>query len=105
MTAKTKRVITAISFIVILSVVLLLSVAYIQYRDFKKTFLSKLSAQATSFIGQEVSVDDLSFSPAGAIALHNIIVHNPEGFTAGKLLTIEKLSLKMHYREILKKKL
>jgi len=105
MTAKTKRVITAISFIVILSVVLLLSVAYIQYRDFKKAFISKLSAQATSFIGQEVSVDDLSFSPAGAIALQNIIVHNPEGFTAGKLLTIEKLSLKMHYREILKKKL
>jgi hypothetical protein len=105
MTAKTKRVITAISFIVILSVALLLSVAYIQYRDFKKAFISKLSAQATSFIGQEVSVDDLSFSPAGAIALQNIIVHNPEGFTAGKLLTIEKLSLKMHYREILKKKL
>ena len=105
MTAKTKRVLTAISFIVILSVALLLSVAYIQYRDFKKAFISKLSAQATSFIGQEVSVDDLSFSPAGAIALQNIIVHNPEGFTAGKLLTIEKLSLKMHYREILKKKL
>src|SRR4030042_3668603 len=105
MTSKTKRVITVISLILLLIVVLLLSVAYIQYRDFKKAFVVKLSTQATSFIGQEVVVGDLSFSPAGEINLHNITVHNPEGFTAGKLLTIKKLSLKMRYREILKKKL
>ena len=105
MTSKTKRVLTVISLILILSVVLLLSVAYIQYRDFKKAFVAKLSTQATSFIGQEVVVGDLSFSPAGGINLHNIAVHNPEGFTVGKLLTIKKLSLKMRYKELLKKKL
>src|SRR4030042_5404066 len=105
MTSKTKRVITVISLILLLIVVLLLSVAYIQYRDFKKAFVVKLSTQATSFIGQEVLVGDLSFSPAGEINLHDITVHNPEGFTAGKLLTIKKLSLKMRYREILKKNL
>jgi hypothetical protein len=105
MTSKTKRVITVISLILLLSVVLLLSVAYIQYRDLKRAFVVKLSTQATSFIGQEVVVGDLSFSPAGEINLHDITVHNPEGFTAGKLLTIKKLSLKMRYREILKKKL
>ena len=105
MTSKTKKVITVISLILLLSVVLLLSVAYIQYRDLKRAFVVKLSTQATSFIGQEVVVGDLSFSPAGEINLHDITVHNPEGFTAGKLLTIKKLSLKMRYREILKKNL
>ena len=105
MTSKTKRVITVISLILILSVVLLLSVAYIQYRDFKRAFVAKLSIQATSFMGQDVAVGDFSFSPTGEINLHNIIVHNPEGFTAGKLLTIKKLSLKMRYREMLKKNL
>ncbi|MCJ7483966.1 MAG: AsmA family protein [Thermodesulfovibrionales bacterium] len=105
MTSKTKRVIIVISLILFLSVVLLLSIAYIRYRDFKKAFVVNLSTQATSFIGQEVAVGELSFSPAGEINLHNITVYNPEGFTAGKLLTIKKLSLKMRYREIVKKKL
>ena len=105
MTLKTKRVIIVISLILFLSVVLLLSIAYIRYRDFKKAFVVNLSTQATSFIGQEVAVGELSFSPAGEINLHNITVYNPEGFTAGKLLTIKKLSLKMRYREIVKKKL
>jgi len=105
MTSKTKRVIIIISLILSLSVVLLLSVAYIQYRDFKKAFVAKLSAQATTFIGQEVVVGDLSFSPAGDIILRNITVHNPEDFTEGKLLSIKKLSLKTRYKELLKKHL
>ena len=62
MTLKTKRVITVTSLILIISFVLLLSVAYIQYRDFKKAFVVKLSTQATSFIGQEVVVGDLSLA-------------------------------------------
>ena len=105
MTSKTKRVITIISVVLILSGIFLISLSYIYYRDSKKTFVRNLSAQATAFVGQEVTVGDLSFSPAGEINLHNITVHNPENFTAGKLLTIKKLSLKVRYREIVKKKL
>jgi hypothetical protein len=82
--------------------VILLSIFSIRYRDFEKAFLANLSLQATSFIGQEVTIGDLSFSPAGEIILHNIIVQNPEGFSPGRLLYIEQLSLKVRYKEFLK---
>jgi hypothetical protein len=105
MPAKTKKIIRIISLVLILTLILLISIAYIQYRDIKRAFVAKLSSEVTAFIGQDVAVGDISFSPSGEINLHTITVQNPEGFTAGKLLTIKKLSLKMRYKELLKKNL
>lgn len=105
MTTKTKRVIIVIFSIALISFVLLLTLAYIRHRDLKNALVAQLSAQATSFIGQEVTAEDLSISPAGAIEIHNIRVHNPSGFEPGKLLVIKKLSLKANYKDILRKRL
>jgi hypothetical protein len=105
MPSKTKKVIRIILIGLLLGVLLLITVAYLQYRDFKKVIVARLASQTTSFIGQEVSVGDLSFSTAGEIILHSIIVHNPEGFAPGNLLTIKKLSLRVRYKELFKRRL
>jgi hypothetical protein len=105
MPSKTKKVIRIISIGLLLGFFLLIAIAYLQYRDFKKVIVARLTSQTTSFIGQEVSVGDLSFSPAGGITIHNIIVHNPEGFAPGNLLTIKKLSLEVRYKELFKRHL
>ncbi len=97
-----KRIIIVLSSLLIMSFVLLLSVVYIQYRDLKKVLVARLSAQVTSFIGQEVAIGDISIGPAGLIHLHSIAVRNPEGFAEGNLLKIQRLSMNLRYRELLK---
>ncbi len=100
MISKRLRIFRIISLFFVLSLFLLISIAYIQFRDLKKAVTAQIASRATSFIGQKVSVGDLSFGPAGEINLHAIAVHNPEGFAEGKLLTIKKLSMKPRYREL-----
>jgi hypothetical protein len=45
---------------VLLSVVFLLSFGYLQYRELRKTVAIKISAKATTFLGQEVAIKDVS---------------------------------------------
>jgi hypothetical protein len=95
-----KRVIKIAALIVLLSLVLLLSFGYLQYRELRKTLAIKISAKATVFIGQEVEIEDVSISPTAGINLYNIRIKNPEGFTPGDLLNIKRIFLGMNYARL-----
>ena len=95
-----KRVLKIAAFIVLLCLVLLLSFGYLQYREPRKTLAVKISDKATSFLGQEVEVQDVSFSPSAGINLYNIKIKNPEGFTPGDLLNIKRIFLGMNYTRL-----
>ena len=92
-----KRIIKIAALIVLLCLVFLLSLGYVQYRELKKTFAIRISAKATSFIGQDVEIEDVSVSPTAGINLYNIRIKNPEGFGSGDLLTIKRIFLGMNY--------
>lgn len=95
-----KRILKLISVIVAAFLIFSIVLSYIYYLDLKKTLVAKISDKSTSFIGQKVEIGDLSFSPSAGINLYNITVKNPEGFTSGELLKIEKVFLKMKYSEL-----
>lgn len=102
MAGKIVRIVISLVIVVFLS---LAFVAYLQYREIKEALVAHLAARATEFIGQRVSIGDLSIGPGGTIALYDITVHNPENFPPGHILTIRKLSLGPRYRALLKKTL
>ena len=97
-----KRVIKIAALIVLLCLVLLLSFGYLQYRELRKTLAIKISARATSFIGQEVAIEDVSISPTAGINLYNIRLKNPGGFAQGDLLTVKRIFLGMNYARLAK---
>jgi len=90
-----------IAFVIFIALITIsVSLAYIYYLDLKKTLVNKISAKATESIGQQVNIEDLSFSPSAGIDLYNIIIKNPEGFEAGQLLRIKRLHLNVQFREL-----
>ena len=105
MALKRKRIlkISCCIFIVLLSLSLL--IAYLRYLDLKKAFLAKVSQEATSFIGQEVQIEDLSFGPSLSLNLYGITINNPDGFPAGQLLRIKKIQLEIRFKELLRRNL
>jgi hypothetical protein len=84
-------VLFAIFFVVIL---------YLGFLDWKKTLITKISSESTRFIGQDVSVGDLSLSLFKGVTLEDINIKNPQGFDSGNLLRIKKLYLKTRYRDL-----
>ena len=72
MRPRLKKIAKIAALIVLLCLVLLLSFGYLQYRELRKTLAVKISAKATSFIGQEVAIEDVSISPTAGINLYNI---------------------------------
>ena len=72
--------------------ILFLLVAYLHYLDLKKTLLIKISDQATSVIGQNVHIENLSIGPSATINLYNITISNPKDFDPGQLLQIRRAS-------------
>ena len=59
--------------------------AYIYYLDLKKTFIEKVSAKATSVIGQRVVIGDISFIPASGIHLKDIQIQKTVSLTTRQL--------------------
>ena len=105
MTSGRRKICKIISFIpaaVFISVVLC---SYLFYLDLKKIFISRLSVKASSFIGQQVDIGDITFSPLAGIQLRDVQIGNPEGFQPGQLLKINRISLDMNYRELFDGKL
>ena len=90
--------------ILIGSLILLLSAFYLRYLDLKRAFMEKISEKATSALGQRVQIEDLSFSPWGAIDLYGISIGNPQGFPPGQLLRIKRLHLDLRISELIKKR-
>lgn len=103
MSLKVKRLIKIIFLVLLVLTICFVVFAYLKYQDFKKALISKMSDGATSFIGQKVEINDISFSAAG-INVYDISVKNPEEFISGKLLKIKKLHLNMKYKEFLSRK-
>ncbi|MDQ7788080.1 MAG: AsmA family protein [Thermodesulfovibrionales bacterium] len=100
MASTVKKAIKIASVILICCLILLLSLAYIHYRDLKKTLAITLSEKASAFVGQKVEIEDLSISPTSGINLYNIRIKNPKGFAPGDLLTINKVFLKLKYNRL-----
>ena len=95
---KTCRITITILLLLIISSVIL---AYSYYLDLKKILVLKISDKATALIGQRVDIGDISFSTTAGINLYDIVISNPEGFEAGKLLKIKQVSMNMKFNELL----
>jgi len=91
--------VTAAALLVLILSSFFLAVTY--YSELKKSFLGALSKKATAFAGQEVNIGDISFIPPGRIVLKNITIKNPDGFTPGELLKLNKLILDISLKELL----
>ncbi len=100
MTLNTKRILKISSIVFVSLFILLITCSYIYYLDLKRTLVAKISARSTAFIGQKVEIGDMSFSPSAGMNLYHIAIKNPDGFTQGGLLKIEKIFLKMNYSEL-----
>ena len=101
MTLQRKRILKTAALIVLSFVMLLVTLSYIYYLDLKKIFITKVSEEASSFIGQEVEIGDFSFSPTAGINVYDIRVLNPQGFGPRPLLAIKRLYLKFNFRALL----
>jgi hypothetical protein len=105
MISDRKKTCKTITFILVTVLILSSLFAYIYYRDLKKTFIARLSGKASSLIGQQINIGDISFSLLSGINLHDIQIQNPEGSVPGELLKIKKVSINMNYRELRDRKL
>ncbi len=105
MTSDRKKICKAISFILVAVLVFSSFFAYLFYLDLKKTFIARLSGKASSLVGQQINIGDISFRLSSGINLHDIQIQNPEGFDPGQLLKIKRISLNMNYRELFDGKL
>lgn len=100
-----KKTCKVITFIFAMALIFSLFFAYVHYLDLKKTFIARLSGKASSLVGQQINIGDISFSLLSGISVHDIQIQNPEGFVPGQLLKINRVSLNMNYRELFDGKL
>lgn len=103
MTHKVKK--TCLAIPAVLLIIFLVSALSAGYLHFKQILLAKVSGRITSTIGQKVEIEDAAFSLATGLYVHNIIIRNPEGFGAGRLLKIKRLRISMQWGELLKGRL
>lgn len=96
-----KRIVKIISAAVGLFIVFFIALIYLGFLDWKETLVTKISSEATRFIGQDVVIEGLTLSLFKGLTLKDISVRNPKGFGSGNLLHIEKLYLKARYRDLL----
>ncbi len=101
MTAVRRRTCKIISLVLAVATILTFLGAYLFYLDLKKTFLSRVSEKAGTLIGQRVVINDISFTPLSSIGLEGIEIRNPEGFMAGRLLQIKRITIGFDYKELL----
>ncbi len=85
--------------------VFLMLLAYLRYIDWKNALVAQMADRATSVIGQQVLIGDLSIRPSGVIGLYDISIKNPEGFGPGKLLQLKRLYLSPELSYLLKGRL
>ena len=88
--------------ILIVSLIVFFLFAYLRFLDFKKALILKASDKATSIIGQEVHIADVSISSLATINFYDITIKNPESFSPGQLLRIRRLRLDMRLGQLLK---
>lgn len=105
MTSDRKKICKVISFILVAVLVFSSLFAYLFYLDLKKTFIARLSGKASSLVGQQINIGDISFSLSSGINIYDIQIQNPQRFVPGQLLKIKKISLNMNYRELFEGKL
>jgi len=90
------------SWILIVALILVSLFAYWRYRDLKKIFILKASEKATSIIGQEVRVADVTIGIPTALNFYDISIKNPETFSPGQLLRIKRIHIDMRLGKLLK---
>ena len=100
MTTDRKKICKVLSFFLVAVLAFSLFFAYLFYLDLKKTFTARLSGKASSLVGQQIHIGDISFSLSSGINMYDIQIQNPQGFPPGQLLKIKKIALNMHYREL-----
>jgi hypothetical protein len=93
------RVVGTVLLVVVISAALL---SYLFYQDLRKELAERLSAKVSAVIGQTVDIGDISFGPSAGIALENLRVINPEGFSPGNLLSVKRISVDADLRAIWK---
>jgi uncharacterized protein involved in outer membrane biogenesis len=98
-----KTVLRISSLILIVLFLLFVTIAYLRYRDLKKTFVAKVSEKVTSLMGQGGQIDDLSFGPFLSVNLYGITISNPEEYAPGQLLRVKRIRLEIRPKELLRR--
>jgi hypothetical protein len=97
------RRVRKIAFWVLIVTLILISLStYLRYRDLKKILILKASEKATSMMGQDVHIADVSISIPAALNFYGITIKNPEMFSSGQLLRIKRIRIDMRLGKLLK---
>jgi hypothetical protein len=98
-----RRRVRKTAFWILIVVLLLVSLfAYLGYRDLKKMLILKASEKATSMMGQEVHVADVSISIPAVLNFYDITIKNPDRFSPGQLLRVKRIRIEMRLSQLLK---
>ncbi len=98
-----RRRVRRIAFWTLIAALILVSlITYLRYRDLKTILILKASEKATSIIGQEVRIADVSMGIPAAISFHDVTIKNPEIFTPGQLLRIKRIRIDLRPGNLLK---
>ena len=100
-----KKICKVISFILMAFLVFSSLFAYFFYLDLKKTVIVKIAGKASSLIGQQVDIGDMSLSAVSGINLQDITIQNPAGFVPGQLLKIKRIAFNLKYRDFFEGKI
>jgi hypothetical protein len=98
-----RRRVRKIAFWILIAALTLVSLfAYLRYRDLKKMLIRMASEKATSMMGQEVHVADVSISLPAALNFYDFTIKNPEISSPGQLLRIKRIRIDMRLGQFLK---
>jgi hypothetical protein len=99
---KVRKLLSWVPLILMLAAAVVLAFSYLHV---KKTIVAKLSGKATGFLGQDVSIQDISFDFPAIINLYGLSVKNPEGFPPGELLRLKRVHMNLRLLPLLKGRL
>ena len=105
MTPAKKRIVRIFLILFTAFIAITVLLVYTNYLKLRKTLASQISERATEFIGQKVTIRDISLSFNGSISLYDISIENPEGFDERQLLAIKRLFLDINLKELLNRNL
>ena len=79
------------------------TIIYLKRDAAKRIIIDEISSQATSYLGQELVIGNMSFSLSEGVTFSDILIKNPDAFPSGDLLKISRLHLGIEFEKLLKK--
>jgi ABC-type transporter Mla subunit MlaD len=92
MELRTRKILAAVLGIFIFCALLAFSILHFRLVDLKEVFLTKVSSEFTSRIGQEVRIEGVTIGPLSAITFHQAVIKSTNNFEQ-TFLTIKKIRI------------